>query len=316
MKPNLETNLSLHKSKRGFGSRLSELGSSSNFVGYLFVAPILILMGIWFYYPLVQSLIYSFQDISFLNPDAAKFIGLGNYVEIVKDKDFWTALSHSLLLTVVAVPLQAIIALVIAVNLNKVMHLKGVFRTLYYMPYITSTIAVTTVFMYLFMQNDGIATQLLTWFGFPDVSWYANVKYALPFLMILTVWTYVGFYMVVYLGGLQTIPNDIYEAGRVDGANGWQQFWKLTVPMLKPVTFLVIMSGIINVMQLFDQPYALARNGSLGSPAGATSTIVTYFYSQAFSFNRSGYGSAAAFIIFALIIALSMLQKRFLKEEI
>lgn len=316
MTPNLETKRISSRPKRGFGSRLTGLGSSSTFVGYLFVTPILILMGIWFYYPLVQSLIYSFQDISFLNPDAAKFIGFGNYVEIVQDKDFWTALSHSLLLTVVAVPLQAIIALVIAVNLNKVMHLKGVFRTLYYMPYITSTIAVTTVFMYLFMQNEGIATQLLTWFGFPDVSWYANVKYALPFLMILTIWTYVGFYMVVYLGGLQTIPNDIYEAGRVDGANGWQQFWKLTVPMLKPVTFLVIMSGIINVMQLFDQPYALARNGSLGSPAGATSTIVTYFYSQAFSFNRSGYGSAAAFIIFALIIALSMLQKRFLKEEI
>lgn len=315
MTPKIETKRSL-SDKRSFGEKLAGLGNSSTFVGYLFVAPILILMGIWFYYPLVQSFMYSFQDISFLNPDAAKFIGFDNYVEIVKDKDFWTALGHSMLLTVIAVPLQAIIALVIAVNLNKILRLKGLFRTLYYMPYITSTIAVTTVFMYLFMQKEGIATKALTWLGFPDVSWYASVDYALPFLMILTIWTYVGFYMVVYLGGLQTIPNDIYEAGVVDGANGWQQFWKLTVPMLKPVTFLVIMSGIINVMQLFDQPYALARNGSLGSPAGATSTIVTYFYSQAFSFNRSGYGSAAAFIIFALIVGLSMVQKRFVREEI
>ncbi|MFU1795693.1 carbohydrate ABC transporter permease [Paenibacillus azoreducens] len=313
MKPKIDTQRSMTKPNRSLHARL---GSSSTFVGYLFVAPILILMGIWFYYPLIQSFIYSLQDISFLNPDAAKFVGLGNYIEIVKDKDFWTALSHSALLTVVAVPLQALIALVIAVNLNKVKRMKGVFRTLYYMPYITSTIAVTTVFMYLFMQHDGIVTKALVWLGFPDISWYADVKYALPFLMILTIWTYVGFYMVVYLGGLQTIPNDIYEAGRVDGANGWQQFWRLTVPMLKPVTFLVIMSGIINVMQLFDQPYALARNGSLGSPAGATSTIVTYFYSQAFSYNRSGYGSAAAFIIFAIIITLSMLQKRFIREEI
>ncbi|BFH60583.1 carbohydrate ABC transporter permease [Paenibacillus azoreducens] len=316
MKPKIDTQRSMIKPNRSLHARLGRLGSSSTFVGYLFVAPILILMGIWFYYPLIQSFIYSLQDISFLNPDAAKFVGLGNYIEIVKDKDFWTALSHSALLTVVAVPLQALIALVIAVNLNKVKRMKGVFRTLYYMPYITSTIAVTTVFMYLFMQHDGIVTKALVWLGFPDISWYADVKYALPFLMILTIWTYVGFYMVVYLGGLQTIPNDIYEAGRVDGANGWQQFWRLTVPMLKPVTFLVIMSGIINVMQLFDQPYALARNGSLGSPAGATSTIVTYFYSQAFSYNRSGYGSAAAFIIFAIIITLSMLQKRFIREEI
>ncbi|WP_068783611.1 carbohydrate ABC transporter permease [Paenibacillus phocaensis] len=316
MTPNLKTQRSLKRPHRGFASKVAGLGNSSTFVGYLFVAPILILMGIWFYYPLAQSFIYSLQDISFLNPEATQFVGLGNYAEIIKDADFWTAFGHSMTLTVVAVPLQAIIALVIAVNLNKVLHLKGMFRTLYYMPYITSTIAVTTVFMYLFMQHEGIATRLLTWFGFPDVSWYANVTYALPFLMILTIWTYVGFYMVVYLGGLQTIPNDIYEAGRVDGANGWQQFWRLTVPMLKPVTFLVLMSGIINVMQLFDQPYALARNGSLGSPAGATSTIVTYFYSQAFNFNRSGYGSAAAFIIFAIIIVLSMLQKRFVREEI
>ncbi|AZS13932.1 carbohydrate ABC transporter permease [Paenibacillus lutimineralis] len=316
MTPKLDTGRPIIHPKRGLRSRLGRLGSSSTFVGYLFVAPILILMGIWFYYPLLQSFIYSFQDISFLNPDTAKFIGFSNYIEIVKDKDFWTALRHSALLTVVAVPLQALIALVIAVNLNKVRQLKGVFRTLYYMPYITSTIAVTTVFMYLFMQHDGIATKALSWLGFRDVSWYADVKLALPFLMILTIWTYVGFYMVVYLGGLQTIPNDIYEAARVDGANGWQQFWKITVPMLKPVTFLVIMSGIINVMQLFDQPYALARNGSLGSPAGATSTIVIYFYSQAFSYNRAGYGSAAAFIIFAIIITLSMLQKRFVREEI
>ncbi|MBU5670897.1 carbohydrate ABC transporter permease [Paenibacillus brevis] len=316
MTPNLDTKHYLNRPNRKFKSKVAGLGNSSTFVGYLFVAPILTLMGIWFYYPLIQSFFYSLQDISFLNPDAARFVGLSNYMEIVKDPDFWTAFVHSMTLTIVAVPLQAIIALVIAVNLNKVLHLKGLFRTLYYMPYITSTIAVTTVFMYLFMQHEGIATRMLAWFGFPDVSWYANVTYALPFLMILTIWTYVGFYMVVYLGGLQTIPNDIYEAGRVDGANGWQQFWRLTVPMLKPVTFLVIMSGIINVMQLFDQPYALARNGSLGSPAGATSTIVTYFYSQAFSFNRSGYGSAAAFIIFAIIIVLSMLQKRFVKEEI
>ncbi|MHA6533478.1 carbohydrate ABC transporter permease [Paenibacillus sp. BAC0078] len=292
------------------------LASSSKFVGYLFVAPILIFMGIWFYYPLLRSFVYSFQDISFLNPDAATFIGLRNYTEMLKDSDFWGALKNSAIITVIAVPLQSAIALLIAVGLNKITRLKTTFRTLFYLPYITSTVAVTTVFMYLFMQQDGIATKFFTLFGMEDVSWYASTKYALPFLILITVWTYIGFYVVVYLGGLQNIPYDIYESGMVDGANAWQRLRYITIPMLKPTTFLVLTSGLIYALQLFDQPYALARNGSLGSPAGATSTIVIYFYSQAFSFNRAGYGSAAAFIIFALIILLTIIQKRFVKEDI
>jgi ABC-type sugar transport systems, permease components len=296
--------------------RFARLANSSVFVGYLFVAPIILLMACWFYYPLLRSFLYSFQDINFLNPSAARFIGLDNYKGILQDPDFWNAFRNSALLTVIAVPLQSMIALIIAVGLNKVIRMKGVFRTLYYMPYITSTIAVTTVFMYLFMQQDGIATRFFHLFGLKDVSWYASVTYALPFLIILTVWTYVGFYVVIYLGGLQTIPSDVYESSKVDGANVWQQFWKITVPMLRPTTFLVLTSGIIYVMQVFDQPYALARNGSLGSPAGATSTIVVYFYSQAFSYNRAGYGSAAAFIIFTLIVAATLIQKRFTREDI
>ncbi len=308
-----EANVKAGRSPSEIGLRLA---SSSKFVGYLFVAPILIFMGIWFYYPLLRSFVYSFQDISFLNPDAAKFIGLQNYTEMLKDDDFWGALKNSAIITVIAVPLQSVIALLIAVGLNKITRLKTTFRTLFYLPYITSTVAVTTVFMYLFMQQDGIATKFFTLFGMEDVSWYASTKYALPFLILITVWTYIGFYVVVYLGGLQNIPYDIYESGMVDGANAWQRLRYITIPMLKPTTFLVLTSGLIYALQLFDQPYALARNGSLGSPAGATSTIVIYFYSQAFSFNRAGYGSAAAFIIFALIILLTVIQKRFVKEDI
>lgn len=313
MKHGRDANL---KASRSLSQTLMRLASSSKFVGYLFVAPILILMGIWFYYPLIRSFVYSFQDISFLNPDAATFIGLQNYAEMLKDDDFWGALKNSAILTAIAVPLQSIIALLIAVGLNKITRMKTVFRTLFYLPYITSTVAVTTVFMYLFMQQDGIATKFFTLFGMEDVSWYASTKYALPFLILITIWTYIGFYVVIYLGGLQNIPYDIYESGMVDGANAWQRLRYITIPMLKPTTFLVLTSGLIYAMQLFDQPYALARNGSLGSPAGATSTIVIYFYSQAFNFNRAGYGSAAAFIIFAIIILLTIIQKRFLKEEV
>ncbi|MCY6369519.1 carbohydrate ABC transporter permease [Clostridium ganghwense] len=291
---------------------------SESLAGYLFVIPILLLMAVWFYYPVVRSFIYSLHDINFLNPDRAKFVGFDNYVKLLHNKDFLNSLKVSFLLTFIAVPVQTILALVIATLLNSIKKFRGVYRTLYYLPYITSTIAVTTVFMYLFVEKKGIATRIMTFFGMKDVSWYADVNLALPFLIILCVWTYVGFYVVVYLSGLQSIPNEIYEAARVDGANVFQRFWYVTVPMLKPTTFLVVTSGIIYTMQIFDQPYAIARGSNPGGPAGATTGMIIYFYQQAFIYNKAGYGSAAAFIIFLIIITFTIIQKLVFekKEEV
>jgi len=283
--------------------------------GILFVAPVLILMSIWFYYPMTKAFSYSLQDINFLNPSKAKFIGLDNYIDLLQNDKFLNSIKISFTLAAVAVPIQTGLALIIASLLNGINRFKGGFRTLFYLPYITSTIAVTTVFMYLFVQKSGIAVQMLSKLGFPDVSWFADVNLALPFLIILTIWTYVGFYVVIYLSGLQGIPDEVYEAAVVDGANAFQRFRYITVPMLKPTTFLVVMSGIIFTMQIFDQPFALARGTSPGGPAGSTTTMIVYFYQQAFIYNKAGYGSAAAFIIFLIIITISIIQKRFLDKE-
>lgn len=284
-------------------------------MGYLFVAPILVLMGIWFYYPVIKSFFYSLQDINFLNPDRAKFIGFQNYVDLIKNEDFLNSMKTSFLLTAVAVPVQTVLALVIAVLLHNIKRFKAFFRTLFYLPYITSSIAVATVFMYLFVEKNGIATKALAFLGFPDTSWYANVDLALPFLIILTVWTYIGFYVVIYLAGLQSIPKEMYEAAVVDGANAFQRFIYITVPQLKPTTFLVVTSGMIFTMQIFDQPYAIARGTAPGGPAGATTTMIIYFYQQAFVYNNAGYGSAAAFVIFLIIITLSILQRRIFERD-
>lgn len=289
--------------------------NNDSLTGYLFVAPILILMGIWFYYPMIKSFGYSLQDINFLNPDKAKYIGFRNYVNLITNKDFLNSIKISFLLTLVAVPIQTVLALIIAVLLNSINKLKGFFRTLYYLPYITSSIAVATVFMYLFVEKNGIATKLLALLGFQDTSWYASVDLALPFLIILTVWTYIGFYVVIYLAGLQNISKEIYEAATVDGANVFQRFISITVPLLKPTTFLVVTSGMIFTMQIFDQPYAIARGTAPGGPAGATTTMIIYFYQQAFIYNKAGYGSAAAFIIFLIIITLSIIQRRFFEDD-
>ena len=288
------------------------LRSREALTGYLFVLPILVLMAIWFYYPMLSTLRHSFTNAHMLRMQSSEWVGLDNFRELLKDTIFLKSLRVSLILTAVAVPIQTALAMVIAVALNNLRRGKSVLRTVYYLPYITSPVAVATVFSYLFVQN-GLATRFLSIFGLPNVAWHSNVEMALPFLIILVVWSYIGFFTVIYLSGLQGIPVSIYEAARVDGASPVQQFFRITVPMLKPTTYLVVMSGVIYALQIFEQPFALARGQSLGFPAGATSTMTIFFYSQAFRFYKVGYGSAAAFIIFLIVITFSLVQNKISK---
>lgn len=290
--------------------RISAAQKREWLTGYLFVAPILILMAIWFYYPVFTTLRYSFTDAHMLRMDSAEWVGLDNFVALFKDRTFRKSLINSLTLTIIAVPVQTILALIIAVNLNNIRKCKGLFRGLYYMPYITSAVAVVTVFSYLFLE-DGIVTKFLTMFGLPNTSWNADINLALPFLTIICIWTYVGYFTVIYLSGLQGIPSNLYEAADVDGATGLQKFWHITVPMLRPTTYLVVLSGVIYALQIFEQPFAMARGISLGYPAGATSTMTIFFYSQAFEYFNIGYGSAAAFVIFLLVMSFSVIQHKF-----
>ena len=277
--------------------------------GYLFVLPILVLMAIWFYYPVISTLRHSFTDAHMLRMESAKGVGFDNFRELLKDTLFLKSLRVSLTLTAVAVPVQTALAMVIAVALNNLRRGKAVLRAIYYLPYITSPVAVVTVFSQLFIQN-GMATNFLSFFGLPNITWHSSVQMALPFLTILVIWSYIGFFTVIYLSALQGIPVSLYEAARVDGASPLQQFFRITIPMLKPTTYLVIMSGIIYALQIFEQPFSLARGQSLGFPAGTTSTMTIFFYSQAFRFYKVGYGSAAAFIIFLIVITFSLVQNR------
>jgi multiple sugar transport system permease protein len=277
--------------------------------GYLFVLPILILMGLWFYFPIFSTLRYSFTSANMLSLQSAMFVGLDNYGKLLGDSGFQKSLIISLVLTLAGVPCVTFFSLVTAVCINSITRGRAVFRSIYYLPYITSPVAVTTVFSYLFMQ-DGLFTKFFSFFGFPNVTWFSNVDYALPFLIILFVWTYLGFFTVIYIGALQGIPDSVLEGVRIDGASGFQTFFYIIVPMLRLTTVLVVLSSTIYSLQFFEQPYALARGQSLGYPAGATGTVTIFFYSQAFKFFKVGYGSAAAFIIFILILSFALIQNR------
>ncbi len=287
----------------------------STVAALVFLAPAVVMLSIWFVYPLVQSFLISFQDYNYMFQDRAFWVGFGNYIAIFKDPAFWRALTHSLVFVLVAVPVQTALSLLLAVLVNSKLRGRGFFRTAYYTPYVLSAVAVATVFTYFFVK-DAVLAKFFSYFGLPNVTWFANVKLALPFIGIMYVWQMVGFYMIYYLSGLQTIPNTIYEAAQIDGANKVQTFFKVTVPNLKPTTFLVLTYGTIQAFQLYDQiAIVTATSGGLGSPAGATSTLLTYFYIYSFQRYKMGYGSAVAVILFFIILVFSIVQRKLTRLE-
>ena len=187
-----------------------------------------------------------------------------------------------LLMVLIIVPGRNPDFFVIVVLLNGKIRCKGFFRSSCYIPYVISAVAVTIFFMYFFVK-DGPATKFFSLLGLENVSWFASTKYALAFLIIVYVWQQVGFYMVIFIGGLQEVPAELYEAAKVDGAGAWQRLIKITVPLIKKTTYLVLTFGMINAFQIFDQIAAMSKQSPLGSSSGATSTSVTFLYQQSFS---------------------------------
>ncbi|BBH20669.1 sugar ABC transporter permease [Paenibacillus baekrokdamisoli] len=283
-------------------------------VGWLFTLPFLVLWLWWFLYPFLQSFIRSFQDANFAALDEAKFIGFQNYVNILKDHEFYRAVLHSLEIVVIAVPIQTILGLLMAILVNQKIKGKGIFRTVFFIPYITSQIAITTVFMMLFKQGTFV-TNFFGLFGFGNVTWFADTHYALLFVAILFIFQQCGFSMIVYLSALQEVPRDLYEAGQMDGASKWEQFRYITIPYVKPITFFVVSVSTILGFQIYDQIAAISRYGALGSPAGATNTVVTYFYQNGIRYMNIGYGSAAVVLFFFIIMIITFLQKKLLDDK-
>lgn len=283
---------------------------------YMMLAPFLVLWAIWFFYPFIQSFLISFKNFDFSQMENAKFIGLENYKTLlVNNKEFYSAVWHTVIIVLVAVPAQTALALILAMALNQQIKGKGLFRTAYIIPNITSGIAAATVFMVLF-RKDMLFTQIFSLFGFPNDTWTARPDIALLFIIILYVWQQVGFFMIIYLAGLQGISQELYEAATVDGANWFEQFMNITLPSLKPVTFLIVSVGTIQAFQIFDQVAAISRYGSLGSPAGSTTTLITYFFTHGIRYpDEMGLGSAAVIVFLFIILGITMAQKKLLEEK-
>lgn len=273
----------------------------------VFVGPSILLWLFWFLIPAVKSMRLSFYEYSFVNPDRRRFVGFSNYIRLFQDTAFLRALQHTFILAFLVVGALAVLSFAIAVLIDGKIKGKGFFRTVYFMAYIISAVAVSIFFMYFFVKG-GIGARLFSLLGTQNTTWFTSTKYALYLVAIIYIWQQAGFYMILYMGGLKNIPAELYEAARIDGGERWKTIRYITIPLVKPTTYLVFTLGMINAFQIFDQIAALSKQSPLGSPAGATSTVVTFLYQQSFSYMDMGYGSAAAMVLVVLIFAVSLIR--------
>lgn len=266
--------------------------------------------------PFIIAFVISFTNQRLItNPNLpTQFIALRNFVRLFNSASFRQALLNTFIFVVVVVPLQTFFALVLAVLVNQKLRFINLFRTIYFSPVVTTMVVVSIIWYFLYNPGEGLINQMISFISFGKLgpyNWLNDTSSALPAIMILSIWQGVGFQMVIYLAGLQGIPDELYEAGRVDGANTWQQFWQITIPQLRNTTIFVIISTTILAFKLFTQVWVMTRGG----PQGATKTIIVLLYEEGFKMLRVGYASAIGVLFFLIVLAVSLIQRIYLKEE-
>jgi multiple sugar transport system permease protein len=286
------------------------------FTAYAFLAPYLIVLVVFTLIAVLYAFYLSFYRVN-LGIEAPVFRGIRNYqniwYDLTHDGDFRVGLINGVKYTVGVVILQTVLGLALAVLLNQRIRARGFFRTLFYLPALTSSVAISLIFLWLYTP-DGAINRLLGVFGLQGPNWLHDPLTALPAIMLLNIWTTAPTFMIIYLAALQDIPPTLSEAARVDGANGWQVFRHVTLPLLRPTTFLVVALGTIGAFQVFDQIYLM--EGAEGGPLRSTLTPVVVIYNTAFRSSLFGLACAEAFVLFVVIFAFTIAQRRYIDANI
>ena len=296
-------------SKSSVPETLADWLDNPAIVAWVFLAPALILLGVFVLYPIAYLVYLSFTTGSFTR-SGVQWVGLRNYWRLLLSPDFWQVLGNTVYFTLATLIPSLVIPLGLAVLLDRTLALRGLLRTAYFIPSVTSLVAVGLGFRWLF-QTDGPINQWLGAIGINPVPWLSSTIWAMPVLILLSIWKQLGFNMVVFLAGLQTIPNSRYEAAELDGANSWQKFWHITLPGLRPTLVFVAVTTAIFTLRSFEQVYVITGGGPLNS----TNLLVYYIYDQAFAQFDFGYAAAAASLLLAVTLGLVYLQLRNWEEE-
>lgn len=276
---------------------------------YLFILPYLLIFATFWAWPIVSSFLMSFKDSRL---GAAAPYSLSNWSRLVQDDFFRTALRNTLVILVIQVPLMLSLATVLAVALNsKLLKAAGLFRFAFFAPLVVGTVAYSAVFRLLFNTDFGIVNRALTGIGLPAVDWLNQSGPAMSVLILAMTWRWTGYNAIILLAGLQGISEDVYEAAAIDGATPSQQFWKITLPLLRPTLLFCLVLSVIGTLQLFTEPALITNSG----PGNATMTLGTYLYQQGFRSFNFGYASAIAYTVAAIAAIFSVLQLRLFGRE-
>ena len=280
--------------------------------GLIFVSPWLAGILIFLVYPVIASLYYSFCEYSVLTP--AQYIGLGNYQDLMSDEVFWKSMWNTFVYAVVALPLGSTIAILLALLLNMEVKGKAFFRTIYFLPSLLPVIAVAILWQWIFNGKFGLLNYMLSLVGIHGPNWLADPQWSKTALIMMSLWG-AGNTMVIYLAGLQEVPQELYEAADLDGAIGLRKIWHVTLPMISPVIYFNVIMGIIGSLQVFAGPYILG-GGAAGAPARSLLFYTMYLYDNAFKYLRMGYASAMAWILFIIILLLTWLATQISRKYI
>jgi multiple sugar transport system permease protein len=282
--------------------KLSKLKYSDTFWAFVLLLPNLLGFLVFTVFPVVASFVLSFSEWDLLSP--MKFVGADNYVKLVSDETFWKVLWNTFYFSLGTVPVGIALALLLAVALNKKIRGVKLFRAMYFLPVISSTVAVAIVWQWMYNPHFGLLNYILSVFGIEGPLWLTSTTWAMPAVIITSIWKGLGFNMLLFLAGLQGIDAQFYEAAKIDGANSVRQFLHITIPLLSPTTFFVTVMCIISSFQVFDQIHVMTQGG----PARSTSVLVHYLYQNAFQYFKMGYASAIAYVLFVIVFVVTMLQ--------
>jgi multiple sugar transport system permease protein len=294
------------------GGPAAERGRRS-LVAWLFALPFVLIFGVFLLVPLVSSFVMSFTDFTsrdVQNPFAVEFVGLDQFAALFGNQQFLRSLLNTAYFVAVGIPLTMAAGLALAVALNNgITRFRSAFRVGFYTPVVTSIVAVAVVWRFI-LQPDGLLNLMLGWVGIPGPDWLNSTAWSMPAMIMMAVWRNMGTLMVIFLAGLQSIPVDVLEAAQVDGANAWQRFTRVTLPILRPTLLLGAILLSVGFLQFFEEPFVMTKGGPLDSTLSAS-----YFTFNQFGFGLYGLASAASYVLFVVIALLSLLQFRALRSK-
>jgi len=272
---------------------------------YLFLVPALTLLGLTVFFPAFQAFLLSFTQYQFDVTQPPQWVGLDNFQRLLRDQVFWEVLGNTLLYLLCVVPLLVLLPLLLAILVNRALPGMHWFRAAYYTPVVVSMVVAGIAWKWLYTEN-GLLNQILQGLHLSEegIPWLTSPDLALFSVMAVTVWKGLGYYMVIYLAGLQAIPADLYEAAAIDGSVGWQKHWDITVPLMRPYLFLVAVISAISATKVFEEVFVMTQGG----PRNSSKTIVYYVYEQAFQDLEINYACTIGLVLFLLILGLSMLR--------